>query len=43
MLNMTEVQKHLMDCLFYGHCKQLHDSMHYMYDDPRIIVKVQRI
>ena len=37
MLSMTEVQKHLRDCFFHRLHKQLHDSMCYLYDDPRIM------
>ena len=33
MLSMSMVQKHLSDYLFHGLCKQLHDSMSYLYDD----------
>ena len=36
MLNVTEVQKHLRDCLFHGLHKQLCDSMHCLYKDMRI-------
>ena len=35
MLSTSEVQKHLRDYLFHGLCKQLCNSMHYLYDDPR--------
>ena len=37
MLSVREVQQHLRDCLFHGLHKQLHDSMHYLYDDTRIM------
>ena len=37
MLSMRDVQKHLRDHLFYGLCKQLHNSMYYLYDDMRIM------
>ena len=36
MLRMSDVQEHLRDCLFCGLCKQLHNSMPYLYDDMRI-------
>ena len=36
MLSASEVQQHLRDFLFHGLCKQLHDSMCYLYDDMRI-------
>ena len=32
MLSTGEVQQHLRDHLFHGICKQLYDSMHYLYD-----------
>ena len=32
MLSMGKVQKHLRD-LFHGLCKQVHDSIHYLYGD----------
>ena len=35
MLSMGKFQKHLQDCHFDGLQKQLHDSMHYLYDSPR--------
>ena len=37
MLSVSEAQKHLRDGLFHGLCKQLHDSMCYLYDDMRIM------
>ena len=37
MLSMSKVQKHLRDCLIQGLCNQLCNSMHYLYDNPRII------
>ena len=37
MLSMSEVQKHLRDHLFHGLHKQWQDSMHYLYDDQRIM------
>ena len=37
MLSAREVQKHLRDYLFHGLCKHLHDSMHCMYDNMRIM------
>ena len=35
MWSTSEVQEHLKDCLFHGLCRQLHNSMHYLYDDMR--------
>ena len=37
ILSMGKVQKHLRDHLFHGLHKQFPYSMHYMYDDPRIM------
>ena len=37
MLSVSEVQKHLKECLFSGLCKQLCDSMWYLYDDMMIM------
>ena len=37
MLGMSEVQKHLRDCISHGPHKQLCDSMCYLYDDMRIM------
>ena len=37
MLSISKVQKHLRDCHFRGLCKQLCDSMCYLYDDMRIM------
>ena len=37
MLSMSEVQNHLRDDLFHRLHKQLYDSMHYLYDDVRIM------
>ena len=37
MLSVSEVKKHLGDCLFHGLSKQLHNSMCYLYDDMRIM------
>ena len=37
MLNASEVQKHLRDCLLHGLCKQLHKFMYYLYDAMRIM------
>ena len=37
MLSQSEVQTNLRDCLFHGLHKQLCDSMHYLYDDTRIL------
>ena len=36
MLNPCEVQKHIRNFLFHGLCKQLHNSMHYLYNDTKI-------
>ena len=35
--NTREVQKHFRYHLFHGLCKQLHDSMCYLYEDTRIM------
>ena len=37
ILRANNVQKHLRDFLFHGLCKQLCNSMHYLYDDTRIM------
>ena len=37
MLSVSEVQKHLRDHLFHGLCKQLCNSMCYLYDEMRIM------
>ena len=37
MLSAGIGQKHLRYCLFHGLCKQLHDSMCYLYNDLRIM------
>ena len=37
ILSANEVQQHLWDRLFHGLHKKLRDSMHYLYDDVRII------
>ena len=37
MLSMGEVPKHLRDHLFHGLCKSLYNSMHYLYNDQRVI------
>ena len=34
---MGKVQKHLRDCLFHGLHKELCNSMHYLYDDLRVM------
>ena len=37
MLTASEVQKNLKDCLSHGLHKQLHNCMHYLYDDMKIM------
>ena len=29
-----EAQQHLKECLFYGVCKHIHDSVQYLYSAP---------
>ena len=36
-LSVGKVQKHLRDHLFHEQCKQLCNSMHYLYNDPGIV------
>ena len=36
-LNKMDIQKHFRNYLFHGLCKQLCDSVCYLYDDPRIM------
>ena len=36
-LSASKVQKHLRDHFFHGLCKLFCDSMHYLYDDQRIM------
>ena len=37
VLSVSEVQKHLRDHLFHGCHKQLHNFMHFLYVDMRIM------
>ena len=37
MLSTFKVQMHLRYCPFHGLHKHLHDSMHYLYNNPRIM------
>ena len=37
MLSVGEVQKHLRDYLFHGLHKHLHISMHFLYNDLRVM------
>ena len=36
-LSIEKVQKHLRDHLFYGLHKQLHNFIHFLYDDPGVV------
>ena len=37
MLSAIEIQRHLEDCLFHRLQKLLHNTLHYLYDDLRVI------
>ena len=37
MLGAIEIQRHLEECLFCRLQKLLHNTLHYLYDDLRVI------